>query len=400
MNRILKNILAALLIWIAAACDNTFNGVPSHYTDKLEKAFEKAGTNAGQLKQALKDAPRNQKEGMAYLIAYMPQCDLDTLTAAFLLENTKWAYKSRESFDWCKNLPDSVFFNEILPYASLNERRDNWRKDFFDRFSPLVKDCKTIYAAIDSVNKNIREIVEVEYNTKRKKADQSPYESMEQHMASCSGLSILLTDAFRAVGIPSRIAGTPMWTNMRGNHNWCEVWVDGQWYFTEYYPDKLNHSWFLSDAGKADPEKPEHRIYASSFKPTTITFPLVWDTSINYVYARNVTDRYIHLYQQQLSESTLSGDELILNVLLLKKAASGQNGNQRISTKIMVKKEGKQVDFGFTPGPADDMNKFLKFKLQQNTTYQFIYPGENGNSEEYSYTTGQKSDEILEIKLQ
>ena len=117
-------------------------------------------------------------------------------------------------------------------------------------------------------------------------------------MASCSGLSILLTDAFRSVCIPSRIAGTPSWYDDRGNHNWCEVWIDGKWYFTEYYPEELNKSWFLSSAGKADETSKEYSIYATSFKPAGIYFPLVWDTTINYVHAENVTERYISIYKK------------------------------------------------------------------------------------------------------
>ena len=67
---------------------------------------------------------------------------------------------------------------------------------------------------------------------------------MKEKMATCTGLSFLLVDAFWSVGIPARMAGTPMWTNMKGNHSWVEVWVDGEWYFTEYYPEDLNKSWF------------------------------------------------------------------------------------------------------------------------------------------------------------
>lgn len=157
----------------------------------------------------------------------------------------EYAYKARERFSWAKALPDSIFLNEVLPYVSLNENREEWRPDFYGRFSSYVANCQTIWEAIDSVNRNIRDEVRVDYNTKREKPDQSPYESMRQGMASCSGLSILLTDAFRAVGIPARVAGTPNWHDNRGNHNWCEVWVDGQWYFTEYYPNALNKAWFL-----------------------------------------------------------------------------------------------------------------------------------------------------------
>lgn len=55
---------------------------------------------------------------------------------------------------------------------------------------------------------------------------------------------------------------------MKGNHTWSDVWVGGEWMFTEFYPDTLNKSWFVSDAGKADPENEIHWIYAVSYKPT------------------------------------------------------------------------------------------------------------------------------------
>ncbi|TKG92488.1 transglutaminase domain-containing protein [Puteibacter caeruleilacunae] len=370
--------------------------VPEKYIQRVETALNKAGENKQELKKALKEISVEQKEGLAFLIAYMPERDLKELKADFLLENVDWAYKVRNEFVWCKNLPDSIFLNEVLPYASLNERRDNWRKDFYEKFMPIVSQAKNMREAIDLVNKNIKSIVDVEYNTKREKPDQSPYESMRQHMASCSGLSILLTDAFRSVGIPSRIAGTPLWTNMRGNHNWCEVWIDGQWYFTEYYPDKLDHSWFLSDAGKADPEKPVHWIYASSFKETDTHFPLVWDENIKYVYAENVTDRYIRIYQEQLTQNGLNDDELIVNVMLLKANVCTQDGNQRVASKVEVVNGEKSVSFGYTPGPTDDMNKFLKFKLKKNTDYVFKFDVA-GKEVTHKYNTGDKSGELLKL---
>jgi len=215
-------------------------------------------------------------------------------------------------------------------------------------------------------------------------------------MATCTGLSILLTDAFRSVGIPSRIAGTPMWTNMRGNHSWCEVWIDGTWYFTEYYPDKLNQSWFVADAGKADREKPLHWIYATSWKPTGLAFPCVWDTSIRYVHAVNVTDFYIDLYEKQFAEKKLAEDEIILNVVLYRSAGS-IDGNDRVSKRISVWKDDKQVDFGYSPSKTDDLNRFLPFVLRKNTAYTFIFPGREGEKMTFSTTTGSGSGEVLKL---
>lgn len=381
-------LLAALIL---SACSPA---IPEQYKVSVEAALAKSDTNRAELLRALKKAPAAQKEAVVFLISYMPERDLTSLSAEFILENTQVAFDARERFAWCKNLPDSIFYNEVLPYVSLNERRDNWRKDFFDKFAPLVDSCQSMEEAIYKVNQNIREIVKVEYNTKRRRADQSPYESMEQNMASCTGLSILLTDAFRSVGIPSRIAGTPLWTNMRGNHNWCEVWMDGQWYFTEYYPDHLNKSWFLTDAGKADPSKPIHWIYASSFKPTGLSFPCVWDDSIKYVPAENVTDRYISLYQEQLAGGELKEGEIIANVVLYKNNST--DGDQRISEKIEVISNCEVVDFGYSPATTDDLNKFLKFKLKINTPYVFRFADASGNMKEETVTV---SADLPVIKL-
>ena len=262
-----------LIVLIFSSCNSKYKGIPSHYHNLLDSSLIKAEENVEQILLALQSVPEEQKEGMAFLISYMPKRDLTSLSADFLLENVEYAYKAREEYTWCKNLPDSIFFNEVLPYSNITEDRDPWRKEFYNRFSNYVKNCDNMADAIFAINNNIKEEVGVEYNVKRSRVDISPFQAMKECMATCTGLSILLTDAFRSVGLPSRLAGTAMWTNMKGNHTWSEVWIDGEWMFTEYYPDTLNRSWFVADAGKADPNNPIHWIYATSYKPTELYFP-------------------------------------------------------------------------------------------------------------------------------
>ena len=218
-------------------------------------------------------------EAMAYLIAYLPDYDLKTISSELLNENVKYAYIAREKFALCRSLPDSVFFNEVLPYHNVTESRDNWRKSFYDRFSPYINKCNTIEEAVYSVNKNIIKELGVEYSTKRRVSDQGPFESVETKIASCTGLTILLVDAFRSVGIPARFAGTANWFDNRGNHSWCEVLIDGKWYFTEYYMDDLNDAWFIPDAAKATTGSINNGIFAVSYKPTGRNFHLIWDDS-------------------------------------------------------------------------------------------------------------------------
>lgn len=393
----IKSVLVLLAFGLSACSSGRYAGVPKEYHALIDRTIATAGDNAKELKKALKEVPRNEREGMAFLISYMPERDAKSLSADFLLENVQYAYKARAEFPWAKEVPDSVFLNDVVAYANLNENRESWRKDFYERFKKYVAPCKTMREAIDSVNKNVRDELLVDYNTKREKPDQAPYESMRQHMASCSGLSILLTDAFRAVGIPSRVAGTPAWHNDRGNHNWNEVWIDGQWRFTEYYPsDDLDQSWFLTDAGKAIKEDVRKAIYAASFKPTGSYFPLVWDEDIRYVHAENVTDRYTSLYRAQLSAMPADGSHVALRVMVFRDKDHAEASGDRVATNLDVFKGDKQLYGGRSTGATQDMNDVLTFNVEKNQ--QYIVKFMNGKGEMQTQTVD-VGDDTTTLKL-
>lgn len=393
----IKSVLVLLAFGLSACSSGRYAGVPKGYHALIDRTIATAGDNAKELKKALKEVPRNEREGMAFLISYMPERDAKSLSADFLLENVEYAYKARAEFPWAKEVPDSVFLNDVVAYANLNENRESWRKDFYERFKKYVAPCKTMREAIDSVNKNVRDELLVDYNTKREKPDQAPYESMRQHMASCSGLSILLTDAFRAVGIPSRVAGTPAWHDDRGNHNWNEVWIDGQWRFTEYYPsDDLDQSWFLTDAGKAIKEDVRKAIYAASFKPTGSYFPLVWDEDIRYVHAENVTDRYTSLYRAQLSAMPADGSHVALRVMVFKDKDHAEASGDRVATNLDVFKGEKQLYGGRSTGATQDMNDVLTFNVEKNQ--QYIIKFVNGKGELQTQTV-EVGDDTTTLKL-
>jgi len=260
----------------------------------VNAALQRAGTNRGELERALRDVPESQAEGMRFLIAHMPARDRESLSADFLLENTACAHEALAAAPWAARIPRDVFLNDVLPYASINERRDRWRRDFRERCAPLVADARSPGAAAVMLNQKIFALFNVRYSTKRKKADQSPYESIESGMATCSGLAVLLIDACRAVGVPARFCGTPLWTDGSGNHSWVEVWDDG-WHFTgaaEPSGDALDAVWFGDRAAAARRDEPRHAIYASSFRRTPLPFPLVWAPGYGDVSAVNVSDRY------------------------------------------------------------------------------------------------------------
>jgi len=226
------------------------------------------------------------------LLANMPDRDLVTLKRDFLLEDVRLAYQAEAEVPWGKDIPQEIFLNDVLPYASLNERRDNWRGDFYQRFIKIARTSKTIDQAVIALNKYVFATLQVSYSAdKRPKPDQSPYESIEAHYASCTGLSILLVDALRSVGIPARIAAIAMWPDESGNHTWVEIW-DGQWHYVGAGEStSLDHAWFTQKASQTDAW---HPIYASSFKKTSISFPMRWAPDLKFVPAVDVTLDYKH----------------------------------------------------------------------------------------------------------
>ena len=136
----------------------------------------------------------------------------------------------------------------------MNEKRDPWRKFFYDKFMPAVREFKTASDAVKYLNDHVFKELNVTYDAvKRPKADQSAQESIAASYASCTGLSVILLDACRACGIPARFTGCPQWTDRSGNHSWIEFW-DGQWiYEGASSSDPRNRSW-VGDKVKAATE--------------------------------------------------------------------------------------------------------------------------------------------------
>lgn len=373
----LRCVLASLLLGlgmvsVASAQMPMSAGAPEVAVDRtLADALLVAGENASELENSSEgmDSPA-KRDAMEFLIRYMPKRDLVALDAEFLIKQVEEAFAAREAHPWAAEVPMEIFHNDVLPYVVVNEKREDWRTDFRRRFSPVVKDSKTLGEAAMVVNMAIKEELKVDYSTKREKPDQSPSESMKSGLASCTGLSILLCDALRSVGIPARVAGTPSWTKKRGNHTWVEFYdpATGKWHFTDYYPDSngVDHGWLIADAAKARKGEYLYAIYASSWKPTGRCFPLVWDMDINYVNAKDVTDRYISYGKRDGVGIPEGMGELRIDFV----HADGRR--EAVMVKV-TDAEDREVGEGVTPDNLADMNEFLTIRVKQGQKYSLAF---------------------------
>jgi predicted esterase len=356
---------------------------------EVDEALARADKNRPELEKALYGAQAEHRKAMVFLIANMPDKDLRSLKADFLLDNVELTYKARKQVAWGSKVPDNVFFNDVLPYANVDEERDAWRKELYELCMPLVKDCKTPTEAVQILNVKVFEKLKVRYSTKRNKPHQSPKESIALGMASCTGLSILLSDACRSVSIPARLVGTPLWTNKTGNHTWVEIWDDG-WHFTgacEPDPKGLDRGWFIGNASQAKKDVPEHAIYAASFQKTKVTFPMVWSRSSKEVYAENVTDRY--------AKEPVAADNQIR--VLIRVWQAGRQ--KRIAAPLAVTdlSDPKKVFQAESRGESSDKNDITGFSLLPNHEYGLVI--EKPIRLEQRFKTSGDKEQVLEVEL-
>lgn len=367
------------------------------YGPELEAAIN-ASTRSEALKQLLKESNKQHREALEYLIAYMPKADRDTMSLSLLKENVEYALIAYERYPWTQALPKEVFYADVLPYYVVDEVRDSWRRDLYELFAPAVDTCTTLYSALCAVNRNISKVTGVDYNTRREKTNQSPRESMRQGMASCTGLSILLVDAYRSVGIPARFVGTASWHDNRGNHSWTEVWLDGEWRVTEYYfPSALDNLWFMADAAKANPTDRRYAIYATRFGAAPDWFPMVWcaeeeDTPVDslprHIGAENVTQHYIDMAIEQQTNRTESGTHTQLRIAGYARRGATHHSEDRAVIGVDIFAGTEQMGGGLTTGPLHDMNDLFSLLVPKNATYELRYSNALGEQERQTITVG------------
>lgn len=309
--------------------------------------------------QAVADAPQELREDFAFLVEHLPARDRSGLEPADLLQEVALARKARESVSWGDSIPDSIWRNAVLPHCHVSEVRESMRAELQERYLERAAACATPGEAALMLNATLFGELGVKYSTARERPDQSSKQTVASGLASCTGLSILLADACRAVGVPARLAGIANWVNKKGNHTWVEVWDGADWRFLgAAEPDAkgLDHTWFLGDAALAQPGSLRHGIWAVQYAPTDQRFPLVWQAGQDYVHAVDVTERY-------RSAANVSGVRLDIVV----RNAAGQ----RVEAPLRLEAQGTPVRRmeDRSRGEGADTNDIASFQLDPQRTW-------------------------------
>ena len=166
---------------------------------------------------------------------------IDGLESGLIGPTIALALQTKIEYPWTDTLPKAIFLEYVLNYANVNEGRTNWRPMLTDALhfnaTDLYREHKselTIASIVQWVNTHVWSVVPGASNTHpiifqggQTPLIMDPMSILVYGYASCTGTSILLVNALRAVGIAARVVGTPAWygNSQEGNHNWVEVYT-------------------------------------------------------------------------------------------------------------------------------------------------------------------------------
>jgi len=246
----MKTILYSFILSLAILCSCTGKKhfiSDRDYRSQVEQQFEKRKKLAQHRDKKLfsvfeKDLTAEQEEALKFLYAYMPLSDLADYNGEYYLDQVNLTFQARDTFSWCKTLPEDIFRHFVLPIRVNNENLDTSRAVFFKELKDRIKGMSMADAALE-VNHWCHEKVNYRGSDGR---TSSPLASVRTSFGRCGEESTFTVAAMRSVGIPARQVYTPRWAHTDDNHAWVEVFVDNKWqYLGACEPEAvLNKGWF------------------------------------------------------------------------------------------------------------------------------------------------------------
>jgi len=193
--------------------------------------------------------------------------DYSTMTAELLIENVEWAFLARETFAWCRSLPEDIFFEYVLPYRSTQEPLHSWRPALYEQYAPTTQGLGTALDVTEAVNACNTQIFHFDSLYYRHPEDRDIPTLLACGVGRCEDMSNISNYSLRAVGVPTTSDFTPRWPKGDNNHAWNAVWSGGRWYTFMGCEAGAEPVW---DAIK---NRPFAKVYRESFSADPIMGP-------------------------------------------------------------------------------------------------------------------------------
>ena len=344
--RIAFSITIAVLTVLPVFADEASDAIalaPPQYRQKLDKQFSLAGNNRRSSPPPCAAAAAH-REAMAVLLAHMPQGDLTSVGKDLLLADVQYACRARAEMPWGKYVKDELFFNYVLPYATVNERRDEWRKDFYQRFAAQG-------AAVPHAHRRrlVAQQGGVCADEGEVPSDEAAENGAEPLRVGRSRVRLLhrhVDPADRRLPVgrhPGASGGQPRLDRqdrqslVGGDLGPAVAPIDAG----EAGP--FDETWVKWVAGNIDPKRRDHCVYAVSFLPAQTSFPFIWAPDNHDVPADDVTPFY------------LARKRVTLRVV-------DRPGGQPIPAHVVVRCDGRLI-------AEENVHQPVAFFLAGGTTY-------------------------------
>lgn len=154
------------------------------------------------------------------------QCDIETLSAEFLIDNIDRAFNAWEKSQWHDEVDFDRFKKYVLPYRADNELlRIGWRDSLVRTYASVVNGAKTAKEAFERIRKAVNSV-------KRNGKYNFPYVmdavALRNHYSGvCLERCVYFTAVCRAFGLPVVIDNCGKWANYSNrSHTWVALILD------------------------------------------------------------------------------------------------------------------------------------------------------------------------------
>ena len=228
--------------------------------------------------------------------------DLQTINTTAIIENIDFAFKVKDN--WLSEIPDSVFYEFILPYRLNREPVYQVREKLHKHFSVMseiqARDTN-MTDAISFLNQYVN-LFNWDWEEENiQMPDLGFYNIFYWHNKSltCSHQAAVFAQILRSTGIPVAEVFTPRWRDSNLGHSWCAVPVSGQnlTLFTAVYQNPgevyLPHSPSMATklymrTFAANPETPYFQKMENEQLPPSFETPCIRDVTSEFVPAADV----------------------------------------------------------------------------------------------------------------
>ena len=199
--------------------------------------------------QKLAACTPNQQILMKFLYGTMPLRDLAEYEFEIFSDFVKHGIWLREAVEWCRELPEEIFLNDVLYYRINSENIEQCRPFFYEKLKDRIQG-KSLEEAVLEINYWCAERCAYEASDLR---TISPMGMYRAGAGRCGEESTFAVTAFRSVGIGARQVYAPWWAHCDDNHAWVEVYVNGAWKFLGACEpeERLNQGWFVNASSRA-----------------------------------------------------------------------------------------------------------------------------------------------------